>query len=297
VLHVDFVIRQAESLGLAVERVANPRQLYIARQPVQVMLARLGAANSKYAHAKSLDLYLPRREFPAFLIYVTEDQTPDFYILPRGVLSHDTSMTTESLQPYRNAWGLLSSAASHGLTERHFTAISPVLEAVVSAAQVAGLESQYVTTRNGLKKPGSYRTVFQRRVLIAGRRCQVYSAVRVDKHLPFDDQSVVNLKAPTTDWSEFNLYLIEDGSVFVFPRDGRKGQTTMSLSSPEFENCRDAWHLLSASAKPIRRDVVPRKFVKRSPEVHRRELNNEEPTYVERDIPNDPFADIRKLLW
>jgi hypothetical protein len=295
--HVHSVIRQAETLGLAVERVSNPRQLYIARQPVQVTLACLVVANSNYPNAKSLALYLPRGSFPAFLIYVTEDQTPNFYIVPRGLLSHDTSMTRESLEPYRNAWGLLNSAASPGLTDRHFAAISPILETVASAARAAGLETQYITTRNGLKRPGSYRRVFQRRVLIAGRRCQVYSAVRVDKRLPFDDQCVVNLKAPTTNWSEFNLYLVEDGSVFVFPRDDRKRQTTMSLSSPEFQSYRDAWHLLSASAKPIQRAAVPRKFVKSGPEIPSKQLNTEELKYVERDIPNDPFGHIRKFLW
>jgi hypothetical protein len=231
------------------------------------------------------------------LIYVTEDQTPNFYIVPRGLLSHDTSMTRESLEPHRNAWGLLKTPASPGLTECHFAAISSILETVASAARAAGLETQYITTRNGLKKPGSYRTVFQRRVLIAGRRCQVYSAVRVDKHFPFDDQCVVNLKAPTTDWSEFNLYLVEDGSVFVLPRDGRKRQTTMSLSSPEFQSYRDAWHLLSASAKPIQRGAVPRKFVKRGPDIPSKQFKVEELKYVQRDIPNDPFGHIRRFLW
>jgi len=248
---IEAVVAEAKSRGLSVDRITGTRKntfdsrlLYIEKKPCQVVKTALDSTSPEYAYAKSLPLYLPRTSFADFIIYVTMDSTPPcFYIIPRGVLSHDTSRTTESLDEYRNAWDLLTANISPALKERRFESISSQLQSVVSAAQREGLEVELIRTEKG-KKRSDYRSFFQRRALIAGKRCAIYSAVRVNKNIELNQYSIVVLKVSTDSWTEFRLYLAEDGAVYIIPRDKLTHTTTFSLNSLDLRPYRKAWDLL-----------------------------------------------------
>jgi hypothetical protein len=252
---INAVVKEAEARGLRVERlvevltkVPDPRRAYIAGKPCQVIKTVHESSSPKYSYAKSLRLYLPRTGFADFLIYVAVDVVPPtFYVIPRGVLSKDTGRTERSLEEYRNAWNLLTDVISPTLTERKFEAISAQLEVVMSAARQAGLDVELIRTKKG-KKRHDYRSFFQRRVLILGKQCAIYSAVRVNKDLELNQYSIVMLKASRDSWPEFCLYLTEDGAVYVIPRGTITHTTTLSLNSPDMRPYRNAWDLLNGAA-------------------------------------------------
>jgi len=245
---IDAVTAQAASRDLCVERLAgarkntlDPRLLYVEKKPCQVIRTAHDNTSPAYFYAKSLRLYLPRPNFADFLIYVVMDSVPpSVYIIPRGVLSQDTYRTLKSLEEYRNAWGFLATSGSPQLTERRFTSISPQLQYAMGAAQCAGLEVELIRTERG-KRRSDYRSFFQRRLLIAGRKCAVYSASKINKELDLNEHSVVVLRAPTDSWAEFQLYLVEDGAVYVIPRGSIAVTTTLSLSSLGLRPYRNAW--------------------------------------------------------
>jgi hypothetical protein len=251
---ISVVVNEAEARGLRVQRslgkgarVPDPRLLHIAGKPCQVIKTVHESSSPDYSYAKSLRLYLPRTGFADFLIYVAVDVVPPtFYIIPRGVLSKDTARTEKSLEEYRNAWHLLTQAISPTLTERKFEAISAQLESVWSAAHQAGLEVELIRTAKG-KKRNDYRSVFQRRVLVSGKQCAIYSAVRVNKNLELNPYSIVILKTSRDSWPEFCLYLMEDGAVYVIPRGNITHTTTLSLNSPDLRPYRNAWDLLQGA--------------------------------------------------
>jgi len=151
---------------------------------------------------------------------------------------------------YQNAWDLLTAAISPDLKERRFESISLQLQTVITAAQSAGLEVDLIRTERG-KKRSDYRSFFQRRALIAGKRCAIYSAVRLNKDKELNQYSIVILKVSADSWAEFRLYLAEDGAVCIIPRDKMTHTTTFSLNSPDLRLYRNAWDLLGgASVRP-----------------------------------------------
>jgi hypothetical protein len=252
------VVKEAEARGLRVQRsfgvgtkVSDPRLLHIAGKPCQVIKTVHESTSPDYSYAKSLRLYLPRTGFADFLIYVAVDVVPPtFYIIPRGILSKDTARTEKSLEEYRNAWNLLTEAISPTLTERKFEAISSQLQSVISGAQQAGLEVELIRTKKGQRR-NDYRSVFQRRVLVSGKRCAIYSGVRINKDLDLNQYNIVILRASRDSWPEFCLYIVEDGAVYVIPRGTITHTTTLSLNSPDLRPYRNAWDLLQgASIRP-----------------------------------------------
>jgi len=251
---ISVVVNEAEARGLSVQRsfasgtkVPDPRLLHIAGKPCQVIKTVHESSSPEYSYAKSLRLYLPRTRFADFLIYVAVDMVPPtFYIIPRGILSKDTGRTEKSLEEYRNAWSLLTEAISPTLTERKFEAICSQLKSVMNAAQKAGLEVELIRTEKG-KRRNDYRSVYQRRVLVSGKQCAIYSAVRVNKDLELNQYSIVILTASRDSWPEFCLYLTEDDAVYVIPRGTITHTTTLSLNSPDLRPYRNAWDLLQGA--------------------------------------------------
>src|SRR5258706_5083766 len=94
---INVVVNEAKANGLSVQRlsgygkVLDARLLAIEGRVCQVIRTR-EITDVNYSNAVSVQLYLPRNEFPDFLIYVVQQDggKPTFYLLPRGVMTKDT---------------------------------------------------------------------------------------------------------------------------------------------------------------------------------------------------------------
>src|SRR5690348_16563517 len=92
---VEIVSEEASQQGLQAtvllsRRSRTSRRILISGRRCQVIPARLLRSPS-YPQSKSINVYLPRTQWPDFLIYVAyEDTSPTFYVVPRMNLSADT---------------------------------------------------------------------------------------------------------------------------------------------------------------------------------------------------------------
>jgi len=137
--------------------------------------------NTQYPHTKYLPRYLPRTNWPDYLLYVsTSDQQPVFHIVPRAAMSKDTGRTPESLAPFRDAWELLQLDSPFESSEKAFETLSWQLSAIKRSAQRAGLDVEFVKTKK--HKDGKRWPPFvKRRVVAGGQNCAVFSATRLSK--------------------------------------------------------------------------------------------------------------------
>lgn len=145
----NAAVSEAQSKGLDVQRVVisgkrwDGRTVLIECRPCQIIRTRYLTSNPRCPKALSIVIYLPRTEWPDFLIYVARRATTEpleFYILPRGILSKDTALSPDTLGQYRDAWNLLKEKLSPDQTKRHFTILSRKLQAVMAVGKAAGLE-------------------------------------------------------------------------------------------------------------------------------------------------------------
>src|SRR5258708_18806888 len=100
---IDFVVAEALSRGLRVERlpteskrhVFDKRLLMVEGKRCQVIPSRRGYPNAQYPHAEYFPMYLPRTDWPDFLIYVsqTDETRPVFPVVPRVEMSKDTGLS------------------------------------------------------------------------------------------------------------------------------------------------------------------------------------------------------------
>jgi hypothetical protein len=244
----DAVVAEAKSRDLPVSEGEKPsdqpwKYLHIAGRPCQVSRTNLAHTSAEYPNATSLPIYLPRTGFADFVIYVPMDsEREDFYIVPRGLISKDTCLTPESLNQYKNAWHLLGQA-SLDMMMRRKTRISWQLQSVILFADSRGLRFELIKTAKGKKLPNSFRTVHQRRIMIEGKKCAIFSATAV----PIQGAKtyrVVVIKAPLDDWADFQIYLRRDGVSYVIPRGIIAKTTTLSLNSPLLRAYENAWNFV-----------------------------------------------------
>lgn len=164
---IELAITEASSRGLRIERLPinskqhtfDRRLLLIEGRRCQVIPSRLGHPSEEYPDAEYLSLYLPRGEWPDYLIYVLSGIESAFWIVPRGKMSKDTGRTPQSMEPYREAWDLLR----QGLDEspKQFEVLNWQLEAVKASAQEAGLQIELIPTkkyREGRRWPPVVKT-------------------------------------------------------------------------------------------------------------------------------------------
>src|SRR5215831_19456072 len=113
---MEAVILESRDRGFRIERLPSnsqkytddKRRLLIEGKRCQVVPSRPRNPNAQYPSTEYLPLYLPRTDWPDYLLYVsTREQQPVFHIVPRVTMSKDTGRTPESLAPFRNAWELL----------------------------------------------------------------------------------------------------------------------------------------------------------------------------------------------
>jgi len=266
---IEYAISEAESRGFSVERLPSesksrlhdPRLLMIEGRRCQVIPCTRLRPNASYPQAEYFPLYLPRTTWADFLIYVAHKETPQrFYIIPRGELAKDTGRSPESLAPFQDAWDWLK-AGPNAKLNRDFETVSWQLQAVITRAQSAGQSVELIPTK---KAQGGRRwpATIKRRVLIAKRRCALFTATRISQDESKSEFNYVFLRVSAEKWAEFNLYLVEtDASttdVLIVPRGHLRATTSCALDNPELERYVNRWELLSASPealatmKPIR---------------------------------------------
>jgi len=245
----DAVVAEARSRDLLVSFADAPSEvpwkyLHIAGRPCQVSRTSLYHTSQTYVEATALSIYLPRTSFADFVIYVPMNlNAMDFYVVPRGALSKDTCLTIETLEKYKNAWHLLSQVSLDMMMRRN-NRLSWQLQSVILAAESRGLQFELIRSAKAKRRQTNFRTYLQRRIIIEGKRCAIYSAPEVIGTKAKECRVVV-VKAPRDDWADFQVYLTKMGITYVVPRGHIPKTTTLSLNSPVLIPYENAWDLLT----------------------------------------------------
>lgn len=255
---VHEVITEARANGLSVQRLSgygkilDARLLAVEGRMCQIIRTRQ-VIDSHYPNAVYAPLYLPRTEFADFLIYVAFSSSgpPRFYVVPRGAMTKNTAWSLECLERYRDAWQVFKQPITTGLTERHFTVLNWQLQAIIKAAEDVALDVTLIR----LKKRSPWPVFVQRRAIVNGRRCAVYSCTRLSSDPTAQGYNFVFLRSPTNKWAEFQLCIVKDGpneyQIYVFPRGAIQKQTTASLDNTEFQSYKTNWKFLSAPTSEL----------------------------------------------
>ena len=259
-LLIDLITEEAKRQGLRVQRLLRApdrqakRWLLIGGRSCQAIPARVFHPDPDNPENEAVSLYLPRTDWPEFLIYVvepeTEGQQSSFYVVPRGALSADTARapTSKQLKRYEDAWSLLATVPKGRETARRFRLLSWALRIAAQEAVRSGL---HVTLVPHQKKTKLFRWR-QHRVYIGGRRCHVMSAPRLSTNPGNRAWKAVRLKDPKENWAEFIIYVAKGPPepprplLFIVPRLKIQQTTTRTLSSPWLAEYANAWRLLSA---------------------------------------------------
>jgi hypothetical protein len=147
-----------------------------------------------------MSLYMPRHGFADFLRYVADGQGT-VYVVPRGMIKHDTAWAEVALEPYREAWHLLKETTA-SLFERKMEPLSIQLRKIIAEAGKHNLSHQLIRSKRSELK-NDYRTFMQRRILIQDKRCAIFTA----KLLPGSSHPwpTAIFKTSSDDWAEVLL--------------------------------------------------------------------------------------------
>ena len=252
---IDPVEVEARARGLRVRRifdlkgrvgVLNRRCLIIEEKACQVIPSRFHIPNPHRPNVVSVPLHLPRSDWADFFIYVARPRTEgssSYYVVPRGALSKNTAFCLESLERYRDAWDTLKLTYDLTLTARRYTVLNWQLRAVIDAATEAGLE--VILIRNRKRWPPFLQT----RVLIARKRCSLYSCSRISADPSHKYFNCVALRAPKGNWPEFQLFVLRQAHnefiTYVIPNGVVKKDTSVSTENTRFVFYKNNWKLLS----------------------------------------------------
>lgn len=248
----NAVVGKAVSNGLDVKRIIfsdqerwDGRSLLIEGKPCQIIRTRYHVSNPSSPEAVSIRLYLPRTDWPDFLIYVLRQVAGplEYYVLPRGVLSKETALCPGSLQKYRDAWTLFTQPLSPDLLERRFAVLNWQLRKAIAAAQQTGLEVTLIKRRT--HRP--WAEFCQTRILIEGRRCALHSLSRITPDSNDPRHDYVAVRKPKSDWAEFQLCMLpqsRDRDVYVIPSGSINASTVVSIENERLIFYRNNWNLL-----------------------------------------------------
>jgi hypothetical protein len=254
---VELAIAEARSRGLQIERLPihskkhsfDTRLVLIEGKRCQVMPSKLGHPNDEYPHAEYLSLYLPRDEWPDYLIYVLSGSEATFWVIPRAEMSKDTGRSPESLEPYRGAWELLQMDLDQ--RPKKFETLSWQLKAVKASAQKAGLKVDFIPTKKGDGR--RLPPTIKRRIIVGGRKCAILSATRISQDPKKPQYSYAMFRVPSDEWCEFQIYVLKSlqrvPDLFVLPRDHISKTTSVCLNHPELAKYKNAWRVLSHTDK------------------------------------------------
>jgi hypothetical protein len=251
----NAVVGQAVSRGLSVQRVIfldqekwDGRSLLIEEKPCQIVRTRYALSNPSSPTGLSIRLYLPRTDWPDFMIYVMRKIAGpgplDYYVIPRGALSKDTSLCPTTLDQYRDAWNLFKEPISPELLERRFTMLTWQLRTAINAALQAGLELNLIQRRTPRRGTEFCRT----RIIIEGRRCTLHSLSRISSHPDRSQHGYVALRKQKSGWGKFQLYVLPHSTepvVYVIPSGSIEADTSVSLESERLTVYKNNWGLLA----------------------------------------------------
>lgn len=221
---MSIVLSKASELHFKID-IRDKRTVYLDGRPCQVIKAKWF---ENFPNCKAMSMYMPRTGFADFLLYVTDQGA--VYVMPRGKISHDTGWSELSLEPYKEAWHLLKETDPR-LFERKMEPLSGQLRTIMAAAEQRNLSYELVRSKRGEQK-NDYRTHRQRRILVDGRRCAVFTA----KLLPEESHPWPTglFKTSHDPWVEFFLYILND-DIYVVPRSHMPYETTLDLESRIFD--------------------------------------------------------------
>jgi hypothetical protein len=238
---IELVVREARARGLEVNRLPsnsrrNPfdkRLLLIEGKRCQAIPSRRAHPNPEYPQAEYYPLYLPRSEWPDFLIYVAPIELPiGFFIVPRLEVSKDTGRSPGNLEQYRDAWELLTSGESESSIKK-FEVLNWQLEAVTKSASSAGLTVEHIKTKKN-QYAQRWPPIIKRRVIIAGKKCALYSAARLSQDPSEREYNYALFKVSEDTWPEFQIHIVrstdDSPDLFVVPKGHITSETTASLA-------------------------------------------------------------------
>lgn len=198
-------------------------------------------------------MYMPRNEFADFLLYVP-DEPDTVYVVPRGKIEHDTAWAAAALEPYKEAWHLLKETTP-ALFERKIESLSSQLQRIIGEAKKRNLPYELIPLKQTKRKKdyrlydhyqtynrslyAHYRTYAQRRILVKGKRCAIYTATLLPD-CAFDGAV---FKVPKDDWADVLLYIVNE-DIYVVPREQMRHYTSLSLDSSLIYDYRNAWCVL-----------------------------------------------------
>jgi hypothetical protein len=219
-----------------------------------VIPTRIGHPSPEYPRAEYFPLYLPRGDWPDFLIYVSSTEAdPIFRVIPRVVMSKDTGWTPETLEPYRGAWELLHHDLPRS-SRKKFEILSWQLQALEQSAKTAGFKVEFIKTKKH-QDGRPWPPVIKRRLLIAGKKCSIFTAARISQDPEKRGYNYVIFKASQEKWPEFQLYVVRDAGnspdIFVIPRNHLITTTSASLDHPELARYKNTWNLLMQSSEAL----------------------------------------------
>jgi hypothetical protein len=204
---MSVVLSKATELNLKTE-LRDQRTLYIDGRPCQAIKSKW---YENFPGCRAMTMYMPRNEFADFLFYAPEGQDT-VYVVPRGKIAHDTSWAESALEPYKEARHLLKVTAPM-LFERKAEVLSRQLRKIIAEAEKSNLPYELIRTKRG-KQRSDYRGYAQRRILIKGKKCAIFTASMLpESSHPWDTASFA---APKDDWAEILLYILGD-DVYVLP--------------------------------------------------------------------------------
>jgi hypothetical protein len=228
------VLARALELEIKIE-LRDKRTVYLDGRPCQAIQAKW---HKNIRHWRGMSMYMPRHGFADFLLYVADGQKA-VYVVPRGVIKHDTVWAEDALESYKEAWHLLKETTA-SLFERKMESLSIQLRTIITEVQKNNLSHELIPTKRSEHR-NDYRTVMQRRILIQNKRCAIYTA----KLLPESSHlwPTAMFKTPKDDWAEVLLYILGD-DVFVVPRSKMPYDTTLDLQSSRIYDYRNSWCVL-----------------------------------------------------
>ena len=102
-----------------------------------------------------MTMYMPRGSFADFLLYVAEGEDA-VYVVPRGKIAHDTAGAESALEPYKEAWHLLTETAP-ALFARKAEALSGQLRRIIAEAEKHNFPYELIRPKRGELRNGLSR--------------------------------------------------------------------------------------------------------------------------------------------
>jgi hypothetical protein len=246
---IDVVAEEARARGLTCKSAdvrggLQTKCVRIAGYACQIVPLRL-YLTGKNSDLVEHSLYLPRSDWPDFIIYVfaSQKETSQFFIVPRGEISKETSVCAPNswLFKYENAWTLLSPGIERTRLDRRFDDTPWKLRVAIRKAKAVGLDVRLIGTKNVASRH------IKDRLLINSCKCQVITAGRLTiKNL---ETPIINLYAPKNSWADFLIFVVHSNAVehvFVVPRSKITRRTTTTLESKWLAKYADNWDAVIA---------------------------------------------------